>query len=338
MAEALLIQVRTFPLDPLDYNSFIMAFDTRIASRVTSDADKLYYLEQHVEGEAKELISGCMYMTATVGYAEARHLVHQHFGDPYKVSSAYVNRLLGWPPLRPDDNVGLRRLSYFLIKCPNAMSGMPDMSVLNHVTSMQAIVQKLPVYIQNKWRSASTSIRRTQHILPVFNDLVRFTEEESDIANDPVYSKQAISKPEAPKNPPKPLLGKAKVTSFATDVVNQSSKRNHPAQQPVCLFCEQSHDLENCSDFVQKPIDDKRSFLSSKRFCFSCYGSNHISRGCTQKRTCKVCGKRHPTAMHIENFALQSKSSDTVSSGSAVTSVESVVVPLTPLRLLCYIR
>ncbi len=148
-----------------------------------------------------------------------------------------------------------------------------------------------PVYIQNKWRSASTSIRRTQHRLPVFSDLVRFTEEESDIANDPVFGKQAISKPEAPKNPPKPLLVKANVTSFATDVVNQSSKRNYPAQPPVCLFCGQSHDLDNCSDFVQKPIDDKRSFLSSKRGCFSCYGSNHISRGCTQKRTCKVCGK-----------------------------------------------
>ena len=41
--------------------------------------------------------------------------------------------------------------------------------------------------------------------------------------------------------------------------------------------------------------------------CFACYGSNHISRGCTKKKTCRKCGKRHPTALHIDGFKLNKK-------------------------------
>jgi hypothetical protein len=28
----------------------------------------------------------------------------------------------------------------------------------------------------------------------------------------------------------------------------------------------------------------------------------HRSRGCSQKRTCKTCSRRHPTGLHVENF------------------------------------
>ncbi len=55
---------------------------------------------------------------------------------------------------------------------------------------MQAIVQKLPTYAQNKWRSAAPTMRRTEQRFPAFTNLVRFTEQEVDIANYPVYRKQ----------------------------------------------------------------------------------------------------------------------------------------------------
>ena len=42
---------------------FIRAFDARIASKATSAADCLYFLEQQLEGEPKDLIAGCMYMS-----------------------------------------------------------------------------------------------------------------------------------------------------------------------------------------------------------------------------------------------------------------------------------
>ena len=52
-------EVHKFKGDPIIYGTFIMAFKTRIESRTLNAADRLYYLEQHLEGEPRELIGGC---------------------------------------------------------------------------------------------------------------------------------------------------------------------------------------------------------------------------------------------------------------------------------------
>ena len=47
-------------------------FDARIQSRVASDADRLNYLDQHLTGDPKDLIGGCLHIEPDEGYAEAR--------------------------------------------------------------------------------------------------------------------------------------------------------------------------------------------------------------------------------------------------------------------------
>ena len=75
-------QVPKFNGDPLEYASFIMAFEARILPYVATEANKLYYLDQQLEGCAKELIQGCIFMDINRGYAEARHLLYMEYGDP----------------------------------------------------------------------------------------------------------------------------------------------------------------------------------------------------------------------------------------------------------------
>jgi hypothetical protein len=55
---------------------------------------------------------------------------------------------------------------------------------------------------------------------------------------------------------------------------------------------------------MKKSIENWKSFLMEKRLCYSCYGSNHIAKGCKQKKTCKTCNKKHPTALHIPDFKI----------------------------------
>ena len=46
----------------MEFKTFLMAFDACIQSRVTNSADRLYYLDQHLVEEPKELISGCLHI------------------------------------------------------------------------------------------------------------------------------------------------------------------------------------------------------------------------------------------------------------------------------------
>ena len=124
-------EIPKFRGEPLEYTTFIRAFDTRISSRVTSYNDKLYFLEQLLEGEPKDLIGGCMYMEPEPGYNEARSLLQQKYGNTVKIAMAYMNKIRYWPRVADDDPHGLRKLSYFLTTCNSAMKSVSYMDMLN---------------------------------------------------------------------------------------------------------------------------------------------------------------------------------------------------------------
>ena len=135
---------------PIKYGTFIIAFKTWIESRTLNAADCLYYLEQHLEGELRELIGDCLHIDPAEGYKEARRLLEKEYRDPFKVSMAYVNKALELSPIQSEDAPAPKRFSLFLVKCKNAMVIMSHMDQLNHSTNMQTIARKLPFHLQAK--------------------------------------------------------------------------------------------------------------------------------------------------------------------------------------------
>ena len=345
-------EVPKFRGDPMDFHTFIMAFDARIVSRTTNYSDRLYYLDQHLVGEAKDLVGGCLHMEPMAGYMEARALLQKEYGNAYTVSSAYVDKVLTWPNIRHDDSTALRKLGLFLVRCNKAMRNITNMDVLNHLPNLQTIVTKLPGYLQNKWRDHASRLRRNEQRVANFNDLTCFVESASESANDPVFGKFALNKCTQSGLPSgrAPSKGthdnKAKSSNFAV-AVNESSHHTRSTtesqtnSQPVpykglCYYCHKSHDIDYCPDFNKLSIEDKRSYIKDKKMCFACYGQNHISKGCLRKRTCRVCGKNHPTSLHMTNFqpfhsqadvlTNESKPSDTVQAFTCVGNTDASMV------------
>ena len=332
-------EVPKFTGTAIDYNAFIMAFDTRIVSRTVNDADRLYYLDQHLDGDPKDLIGGCMYMTPTKGYHEARTLLDKEYGDPYKVSVAYIDKILSWSQIKSDDSHALKRFSIFLIRCMNAMQTIVHLNVLNHLPNLQAIILKVPSYIQNKWRDHVNKIRRTEQRTTCFADLVYFIDCASDSANDPVFSREALHKASQPSAPATNIHSSSSMTKPSTrssnfavnvDSTPRASSTVPPASLSYkCYYCHESHDLDDCREFLQLSIDQRRTFLRDKHMCFACYGFNHTSKDCLRKRTCRKCSRRHPTALHMDNFEpnhqnnmSQQESDSTTHSRAAISHTE----------------
>ena len=317
-------EVPRFSGNPMQYKTFIMAFDARIQSRVTCNADRLYYLDQHLLGEPKDLISGCLHIEPDEGYVEARRLLEKEFGDPYKISNAFMQKLSNWPIIKYDDGPGLKRFSFFLIKCKNAMKTISHMAVLNHPPNMQSVVQKLPANLQTKWRECAVKSRRKDGKIADFRDLTEFVEHAAETANDPIYSKEALN---ITKTTPKPKIfsedqkklpsSNPRSSSFVTNMDKDpnsshtngtgSSRGNSTLGQ--CPLCDKSHDLDDCESFKKKSIAERRTALMEKSLCFGCYGRNHVSKNCKKKRECKKCKKLHPTLLHIDGLSLMKESS-----------------------------
>ena len=301
-------EVTKFSGDIMEFTTFIMAFDARIVSHTTSDSDRLYYLNQHLVGESQNLIGGCLYMNPAEGYKHARDLLQKEYGDPYKVSMAYVDKVLSWPIVKGDDCKGLKQLALFLIRCNEAMKSMSHMNVLNHAPNLQAILQKVPIYLQNKWRGQATKIRNSKENV-VFSDLVQFLESAAESANDPVFGRIAMANCDGYSRRDKPITGnsgKQRSSSFVTSVGTEIQPKELTYQRNQkyiwCHWCKKAHDMDECEQFLRKSLQERIDFVKEKRLCFGCFGQNHTSKGCMRKRQCKVCGKRHPTALHDDKF------------------------------------
>lgn len=70
-----------FDGDPLSFQPFIYAFEHSIENNTTNCQDRLYFLEQFTQGQAKDLVRSCMHMDARRGYGEAKQLLKKHFGN-----------------------------------------------------------------------------------------------------------------------------------------------------------------------------------------------------------------------------------------------------------------
>ena len=70
-----------FDGDPLNFMPFMRAFEHGIEDKTSSHQDRLYYLEQYTSGQPKDLVRSCLHMEARRGYAEAKKLLKEHFGN-----------------------------------------------------------------------------------------------------------------------------------------------------------------------------------------------------------------------------------------------------------------
>lgn len=112
--------IPVFDGDPLQFSPFTRAFEQGVESKAGS-ADCLYYLEQFTRGQPQELMCSCQHIAPDHGYKVAKGLLQEHFGNPYKVTIAYMKKALARQAVKAEDLKALQDYSLFLCGCCNVM-------------------------------------------------------------------------------------------------------------------------------------------------------------------------------------------------------------------------
>ncbi|KAL7868352.1 hypothetical protein SRHO_G00097360 [Serrasalmus rhombeus] len=308
------LDIPTFSGDPLDYNTFVSAFEHGVESRTESPKDRLYFLEQFTSGQPKELIKSCLHMKPDAGYHRARQLLKDHFGNDYKIAVAYMNKVLSWTPIKPEDAEALNAFSLFLTACSNIMAEVSYMEELNNVANLKAIIAKLPYKLRERWRSVVCGMQEQSDRRVKFKDLVEFINKQARIALHPVFGdlrdittvKASTIKQNNNKDQKRVTMKKSFITS-ATQLDKQekdtkpiegtSSVKLNPQ---TCLFCNGEHIIDVCGKLKGKLHNEKLEFLKGKGLCFSCLKQGHMSKFCKAKVSCQVCSLTHHTLLHIK--------------------------------------
>ena len=280
-----------FEGDITRYQAFIAGFDLRVGRKHVSDEEKLHILYTYLKGEPRELISGCFHMHPSAGYFEARRLLAKAYGDAFRLSMAYRDRLIAWPPIKNGDIKQLRKFSSFLSQCIGAMTGSEHAGVLNSPDTLRQAVQKLPHYLQNKWLKEAHSVAVRGNLVTL-HDIAKFVELAADIASDPIFgTSQGIS---AQGQAISTAHRETNKSSFATNIES--------SHQKTCSICHgEGHVEPKCAQLLSiQSVSDRKAMLREQGLCFSCLGRGHISRFCRSRLTCEVCHRGHPTALHVE--------------------------------------
>ena len=309
---------RDIPLfhgDPLEFMTFIRAFQHAIDSRAESSEDKLYFLEQYTRGEPKDLVKSCQHMPADRGYTEAMRLLHDRYGNVLKIASSLMEKAFKWPQIRSEDGKALSTFSLFLLSCRNTMEDIEFMDELDNPTNMRVITSKLPYKIREKWRAFAFDIQERRGHRAKFADLVTFVDRQAKLTMDPLFGDLLDGVASEKKEKGKQATGHGvkkegkKGTIFATSIATvEKEQGNAPkarATSPVsaftkpCLCCEKNHTLEECYKMRDKTHKDKIEFLKKTGLCFGCLVRGHRSSSCKKRMTCQVCSLKHPSMLHF---------------------------------------
>lgn len=248
----------------------------------------------------------------------AKDLLQEHFGNKHNITAAYMEKVLGWPVVKPEDIKSLQAYALILRECCNAMEDVQYIRELDMPANIKTVILKLPYKLRGKWRISACEIlekfnRRTQFI-----DIVSFIERQVKIVSDPIFgdiqNTQLCTLSKNVNRMKSQMKPRFKGDSFATIVTTietptreESRKSNQVQRQSsssanntsLGMCCSQVHTLEQCPQLEKKTHRNKINFMKEKGICFGCLRSGHGSKDCDKRLTCKVCSQNHPSMLHI---------------------------------------
>ena len=170
----------------------MVVFKEIIEKKIDDLRDRLARLIRYTDGEPKEMIKHCIQQPVSVGYKNARSLLEEKYGNPHYIVAAYRKEIKSWPQLKPADGAAYRRFYNFLLKCESATYGQ-NWNTIDTPEMMCLVLSKLPGNSREKWNRTVLKIRRRHLREPDFADLIHFVDDEATLANDPLFSKDALS-------------------------------------------------------------------------------------------------------------------------------------------------
>ena len=295
------LEFSTFSGNSEYYPSFIRAFQSNIASRLSSEEEKLHYLLQYTIGKPRDIVSTCLYLPPEEGYAEAKRLLDRRYGNFAKMAVGLMEALLQYPAIKLEDVEGLDSFAIHLRGSLNALKSLPHSAGSVDVKTIRALVDKVPYHMIEKWRRLVDDIEQTRCRQATFEDFVSFVEVEARIATNPSYGRLRSVADQSEKSKRTNFERRYEHIQRSSGPNGKVMAGNLKASKSVtskCLFCSQWHETHECPELLAKTYEEKKQFMFENRLCFGCLAADHNFRLCKNKQRCNVCGGWHATVLH----------------------------------------
>ena len=273
-----------------EWTSFKNMFNSAIHNNTCLEPiEKLRYLHSYLKGEALNVIKGLDINDES--YDAAIQLLYSRYDDNKRLVDSHLDQIFKSPPVKYDTK-SIRKLIDTISDAKLALQKLKF--DLNDYVIIYQIVEKLPVKMLGSWDE--TLGKSTE--LPTWQEFIEFLETKCrtlERLEQRTHDTKAFS---SDRKPTKTFHVNSQRTNNSNKVNNKQISKGFKKQKLECLFCKESHYLNQCSKFKDLPIDSRLDFVKKNKLCSNCLKKAHIAKDCRYKITCTVCKKRHNTILH----------------------------------------
>ncbi|XP_063623101.1 uncharacterized protein LOC134795200 [Cydia splendana] len=174
---------------------------------------------------------------------------------------------------------GVKQILDTTNECLSALTNMNiDVSSWDLII-IHLVIQKLDQKSRKLWEH---KISDNSDTLPTFSEFSTFLESRFRALEFLDPSNKRETKPKEAERP--------KVFSVTTTALSIS-----------CPCCAEAHLLYQCKRFSQDSVQQRRDFVKNKALCFNCFGAKHSATQCKRDTSCKRCGRRHHSLLHLDS-------------------------------------
>lgn len=300
----------TFDGNPLSYPSFIENFKTNVEDIESNPNARRNFLIQLCTGKAKDAISGTVMLPPEEGYAKARSILREMFGQTHIIAASHIDRVTKGGPIKGFESEKLLQLARDMENCQMNLSSLGFHADINSRGNLSAVVLRLPSYLRSEWAKEAQN-SRDQGNEPDFSRLTKFVVKKAKLANTE-YGRLISTKPEVvgdrarksryggPSNRASSFAINGSVGQEDLQLTVRPPEKRLPGKLK-CYFCEKNgHAIERCFKFQEKSYEDRKAFVSRKGLCNLCLSKGHYASKCKRTQGCFIpeCGKRHHPTLH----------------------------------------
>ena len=291
------VKMDIFNGDVMQFPTWENSFDALIGNRVECSKYKMNLLSQFLSGEPRQLIQGLLLHQGEEAYTSARQRLRSRYGNPSVILQALLDKLSTWPKIGANQSKDLMRFSDFLMQINELKGTLEGLCILDYEQETRKIILKLPTYLHHKWKETFCEWKQEhgEGSYPPSKTVMEFVKLQTNMENIPelqdlhkrnnqLRAKLILSNPRQDNKPARALATTANSTK---------------ADTKKCSYCDESHEVNDCTKIMQLSDDERFRFFQDKHLCFGCgISSAHQSRQCQNRAKCTSCGGPHPTSLH----------------------------------------
>jgi len=247
-------ELPAFSGDANEWPAFIMQYRRTTQLCGYSKDENMSRLQKCLKGRARETVAPLFAVPENLDMLI--RILERRFGRPEVVVNQMIHKMQALNPIREDRVDSIIDLSNAVM---GLVSTMQCLEAEGHMTNphlIQELVAKLSPTLRLQWGSVAARE-------PV--DLKDFSEWLLDVADAASYVQVPTSRVKEDRHIPP----EKKHERFPPrrEVVFSTSETHLKA---ACPCCEQKHNLDACSQFKNKLVDERWKFVKMKNLCFKC--------------------------------------------------------------------